>query len=182
MPRWNIFCLPLPRGCDFPCRVPIRTHHTPTEKQSPEVAFGNTSFPFATPGHLFDFITYFFLQKNNVAKMQRQPLPPKTKATTRNNTTKDKNTTLARLLLNETDNSNEAFDLFQCNIHIRRRTTMNTILNRFDRLMMAITFAEANAPESAQEYLGSRKPTQNKRAQRTTRTTGGQILPKQTAN
>lgn len=59
---------------------------------------------------------------------------------------------------------------------------MNTILNRIDRLMMAITFAEANEPELAQECLGSRKPTQSNRAQQTTRIPDGQIVANQTAH
>ena len=88
---------------------------------------------------------------------------------------------MARLLLNETDKSNRAFELFH-SIPTRRRTTMNTILNRFDRLMMAITFAEANEPEVAQECLSSRRPTLPKRAQQATKMTGGQILPNQTAH
>ena len=59
---------------------------------------------------------------------------------------------------------------------------MNTILNRIDRLMTAITFAEANEPELAKECLGGRKPKQNKRAEQTTQISGGQILPNQTAH
>lgn len=59
---------------------------------------------------------------------------------------------------------------------------MNTILNRIDRLMMAITFAEANEPELAQKCLGGRKPKQNQRAPQTTQIPGGQILPNQTAH
>ncbi|MCX5874935.1 MAG: hypothetical protein NT087_01285 [Deltaproteobacteria bacterium] len=59
---------------------------------------------------------------------------------------------------------------------------MNTILNRIDRLMMAITFAEANEPELAQEYLGSKKPALNKRAPKTTPMTGGQIMANHTAH
>ena len=53
---------------------------------------------------------------------------------------------------------------------------MNTILNRIDRLMMAITFAEANEPELAQECLGSKKPARGKRTQQTTPMTGSQIM------
>jgi hypothetical protein len=59
---------------------------------------------------------------------------------------------------------------------------MNTILNRIDRLMMAITFAEANEPELAQERLGSRKPALNKRAQQATQMTGAQIVAHRTAH
>jgi len=59
---------------------------------------------------------------------------------------------------------------------------MNAILNRLDRLMIAITFAEANEPELAQEYITNRKQTLNKRAPKTTTMTGGQILPNQIAH
>lgn len=59
---------------------------------------------------------------------------------------------------------------------------MNTILTRIDRLMTAITFAEANEPELARECLGSQKPKQNQRAEQTTRIPGGQILPNQTTH
>jgi hypothetical protein len=45
-------------------------HHTPSEKQSPEVAFGNTIFPVATQAYLFDFIKYYFFTRNNVAIMK----------------------------------------------------------------------------------------------------------------
>jgi len=56
---------------------------------------------------------------------------------------------------------------------------MNTILNRIDRLMTAITFAEANEPELAQEYAGNRKSTAGKAAPQATEMPGGQILPNQ---
>ena len=56
---------------------------------------------------------------------------------------------------------------------------MNTILNRIDRLMMAITFAEANEPEMAQEFLPGRKASRNNRTNQTAPMTGGQILPNQ---
>ncbi|HEX9714627.1 MAG TPA: hypothetical protein VGA28_02930 [Desulfurivibrionaceae bacterium] len=59
---------------------------------------------------------------------------------------------------------------------------MNTILNRIDRLMMAITFAEANEPELARECLGSQKPKQNQRAEQTTRIPDGRILPSRTTH
>lgn len=59
---------------------------------------------------------------------------------------------------------------------------MNTILNRIDRLMMAITFAEANEPTLAQEYLGNRKPARNKQPQQTTKMTGGQVMANHTAH
>jgi len=56
---------------------------------------------------------------------------------------------------------------------------MNTILNRIDHLMMAITFAEANEPEMAQEFLPGRKASRNSRTNQTEPMTGGQILPNQ---
>lgn len=56
---------------------------------------------------------------------------------------------------------------------------MNTILNRIDRLMIAITFAEANEPEMAQEFLPGRKGSRNNRTNQTAQMTGGQSLPKQ---
>ena len=59
---------------------------------------------------------------------------------------------------------------------------MNPILNQIDRLMMAITFAEANESELARECLGGRKPKQNKRAPQATQIPDGQILPNQTAH
>lgn len=55
---------------------------------------------------------------------------------------------------------------------------MNTILNRIDRLMMAITFAEASEPEMAQECLARRKSTPGKRTLETAQMPGHQILPK----
>jgi hypothetical protein len=59
---------------------------------------------------------------------------------------------------------------------------MNTILNRIDRLMMAITFAEANEAELAQEYIPSRKTVPSKQAEPNTTMTSGQILPTRTAH
>jgi len=59
---------------------------------------------------------------------------------------------------------------------------MNTILNRIDRLMMAITFAEANEPELAQQCLDSKKPGRNKQAKQTTKTAGGQAVAHHTAH
>ena len=53
---------------------------------------------------------------------------------------------------------------------------MNTILNRLDRLMMAITFAEANEPELAQDCLNNRKPTASKRTHQTPKMTSGRIV------
>jgi hypothetical protein len=54
-------CLPFPREESFPpADFLIRPHHTPSEKQSPEVAFGNTAFLLATPRYLFGFIVYYF--------------------------------------------------------------------------------------------------------------------------
>lgn len=53
---------------------------------------------------------------------------------------------------------------------------MNTILNKIDRLMMTITFAEANVPELAQECLGTRKPAPGKQTKQTTKMTGGQTV------
>ncbi len=59
---------------------------------------------------------------------------------------------------------------------------MNTILNRIDRLMAAVTFAEANEPELAQEYAGSRKSASSNQAPQATEIPGGQILPNQATN
>lgn len=59
---------------------------------------------------------------------------------------------------------------------------MNTILNRIDRLMMAVTFAEANEPELAQECLGNRKPTLGKQPKQTTKMAGGQVVAHHTAH
>jgi len=59
---------------------------------------------------------------------------------------------------------------------------MNTILNRIDRLMMAITFAEANEPELAQECLDNRKPALGKRTKQTTKMAGGQVVAHHTAH
>lgn len=59
---------------------------------------------------------------------------------------------------------------------------MKTILNRIDRLMIAITFAEANEPEIAQEWSKSRNQMPAKRAQDNTPITGGRIVPNQTAH
>ncbi|HCC54194.1 MAG TPA: hypothetical protein DEQ20_04600 [Desulfobulbaceae bacterium] len=59
---------------------------------------------------------------------------------------------------------------------------MNTILNRIDRLLMAITFAEANEPELAQEFLNNRKSTRRQRAPQNTPMTGGQNVTNQTAH
>jgi hypothetical protein len=90
---------------------------------------------------------------------------------------------MARLLLCKTSNSDRAFALFH-NLPVQRRTTMNTTLTRFDRLMMAITFTESNEQEQALECLSSRKQTstKSKQAQQNTKITGGQLLPKQTAH
>lgn len=59
---------------------------------------------------------------------------------------------------------------------------MHTILNRIDRLLLAITFAEANEPELAQECLNNRQATQRKRAQQNTPMTGGPNVANQTAH
>ena len=56
------------------------------------------------------------------------------------------------------------------------------MLNRFDRLMMAITFAEANEPELARECLDNRKPAVSKRAHQTPKMTGGRIVANHTAH
>jgi len=53
---------------------------------------------------------------------------------------------------------------------------MNTILNHFDRLMMAITFAQANEPELAHECIDTRK-----RPQETLRL-AARIMPNQIAH
>lgn len=59
---------------------------------------------------------------------------------------------------------------------------MHTILNRLDRLMMAITFAEANEPELAQDCLGSRKPTARKRTHQTSKMTSRRVVANHTAH
>lgn len=59
---------------------------------------------------------------------------------------------------------------------------MNTILNRIDRLMMAITFAEANETELAQEYIPNRKTGLSTQAAQDTTMTNSQIMPTQTAH
>lgn len=58
---------------------------------------------------------------------------------------------------------------------------MKTILNHFDRLMAAITFAEANEPALALEFTGNRKPAQTPPAQ-SARIAGGKALTNQTAH
>ena len=62
---------------------------------------------------------------------------------------------------------------------------MNTILNYFDRLMTAITFAETNEQEMAEKYIGRRRPGQSNREQENTKSpqiTGSLIRPNQTAH
>jgi hypothetical protein len=59
---------------------------------------------------------------------------------------------------------------------------MNTMLNRLDRLMMAITFAEANEPELARECLDNRKLAGSKRAHQTPKMTGGRAVANHTAH
>ena len=57
--------------------------------------------------------------------------------------------------------------------YIIRRTTMNTNterLNAWDRIMMAITFAEANEPETAREVI-SKRPERRSRKEATRRPT-----------
>ncbi|MFQ6759176.1 MAG: hypothetical protein D9V46_09225 [Deltaproteobacteria bacterium] len=71
-----MICLPFPQGADSPCRFPVREHNTPSEKQSPEVAFGNTGFLVATPTHLVDFIEYYFFTTVHVAKLKHRPKNP----------------------------------------------------------------------------------------------------------
>lgn len=58
---------------------------------------------------------------------------------------------------------------------------MKTILTHFDRLMAAITFAEANEPDLALEFTGSRKPVQTAPTQ-APKMTGGKVLTNQTAH
>ncbi|MBU2538954.1 MAG: hypothetical protein KKH22_11000 [Proteobacteria bacterium] len=59
---------------------------------------------------------------------------------------------------------------------------MNTILNQLDRLMMAITFAEANEPELAQECVVNLKPIQAKRFPQDTKTATNHLMTNQTAH
>lgn len=58
---------------------------------------------------------------------------------------------------------------------------MKTIMNHVDRMMAAITFAEANAPELALEFTGGRKPAKTASTQ-ATKMTGGKVLTNQTAH
>ena len=58
---------------------------------------------------------------------------------------------------------------------------MKAILTHFDRLMAAITFAEANEPDLALEFTGSRKPVQTAPTQTTTMS-GGKVLTNQAAH
>lgn len=58
---------------------------------------------------------------------------------------------------------------------------MKTILNHFNRLMAAITFAEANEPALALEFSGGRQPAQTPPAQ-SARMAGGKVLTNQTAH
>jgi hypothetical protein len=58
---------------------------------------------------------------------------------------------------------------------------MKTILNHFDRLMAAITFAEANEPALAMEFTGGRRPAQTPPAQ-SAKMTDGKVLTNQTAH
>lgn len=59
---------------------------------------------------------------------------------------------------------------------------MDTILTRIDRLMMSLTFAEANAPDLARECLGSGKPTQSNRPRQTAQAPGDRIAANQTSH
>lgn len=59
---------------------------------------------------------------------------------------------------------------------------MNTILNQLDRLMMAITFAEANEPELAQECIVNRKPVQTNRVLQDTKMAANHIMTNQAAH
>lgn len=59
---------------------------------------------------------------------------------------------------------------------------MHTILNRLDRLMMAITFAEANEPQLAQDCLANRKPTARNRMHQTPEKTSSRIMANQIAH
>ena len=58
---------------------------------------------------------------------------------------------------------------------------MKTTLTLFDRMMTAITFAEANEPELARELADGRKPGQTTPS-RTAKITGGNVLTNQTAH
>lgn len=59
---------------------------------------------------------------------------------------------------------------------------MHTILNRIDRLMMAVTFAEANEPELARECLNDKKPALTKQNKQTQKRTGRQAIAHPTAS
>lgn len=59
---------------------------------------------------------------------------------------------------------------------------MKTILNRLDRLMMAITFAEANEPMLAQECIVARKHVPSNRAPQGTKIAANHIMTNQTAH
>jgi len=58
---------------------------------------------------------------------------------------------------------------------------MKTNLNRLDRLMMAVAFAEANEPQLARECIDNRKQAQTSRVQPKTERAAGQIMPNQIA-
>lgn len=58
---------------------------------------------------------------------------------------------------------------------------MKNIMTHFDRLMAAITFAEANEPEIALEFRGGHKPGRITPAQ-ATKMTGSNVLTNQAAH
>ena len=56
---------------------------------------------------------------------------------------------------------------------------MKPTLTFFDRLMTAITFAEANEPELAREFADDRKPVQTSPTHYPAKMTGGKALTNQ---